>query len=143
MDDTQESIKRTRADLGVLIYNSQGELLLGKRVSSHNAHTWAPVGGHIEFGETFEECALREAWEEAGLVPQNLQFLGATNDFFEAEQKHYVSIFMKAVLPEGAVPEVREPSKTSCWQWFDVNNLPTPLFLSLQKVMDGNVYTGV
>ena len=55
---------------------------------------WAPPGGHIEFGESFEECAAREVFEETGLIIKNPSFYDMTNDVFEKEHKHYVTIFM-------------------------------------------------
>lgn len=64
-------------------------------------------GGHLEVGESFEDCAAREILEETGLAVQHLRFLTATNDYFEAEGKHYVTIFMTCqVVDESAEPEV-------------------------------------
>lgn len=51
-------------------------------------------GGHLEFGESWEECARREILEETGLAVQDVRFLTATNDVFTAEAKHYITIFM-------------------------------------------------
>lgn len=63
-------------------------------------------GGHLEFGESFENCATREILEETGLTVQNARFLTATNDVMEDEGKHYVTIFMGAVVDGDAQPKV-------------------------------------
>ncbi|EXJ83525.1 hypothetical protein A1O1_07148 [Capronia coronata CBS 617.96] len=67
---------------------SKFKFLLGMRLGSHGADTWALPGGHLEFNETFEECAAREVLEETGLVldPESLRFLTATNDLMPLEQ---------------------------------------------------------
>lgn len=59
--------------VGVLIFNSRGEILLVK------SHKWlgkyAVPGGHIELGETAAEAARRETKEETGLDISDIQFL--------------------------------------------------------------------
>ena len=62
--------------------------------------TWALPGGHLEFGESFEDCAKREVAEETGLDIIDLEFLTATNDIMRAEEKHYITIFLKAVVSD-------------------------------------------
>lgn len=37
-------------------------------------------GGGVEAGETHEQAAVREAWEEIGLAPEAVQMLGALDD---------------------------------------------------------------
>ena len=64
---TPKEKNKPRVGLGVLIFNSKNQILLGKRIGSHGESTWAPPGGHLEFGESFEACATREAFEETGL----------------------------------------------------------------------------
>ena len=49
----------------------EGKYLMLHRVKKHhdiNAGKWIGVGGHVENGETPEECPLREVKEETGLV---------------------------------------------------------------------------
>ena len=48
----------------------EGKSLMLHRVTKHhdiNAGKWIGVGGHVENGETPEECLLREVKEETGL----------------------------------------------------------------------------
>lgn len=74
--------------VGVLVFDAHNRILLGKRKNVHGEHSWAPPGGHLEFGENFEECAIREVREETGLNIDSPQFIIATNDVFITEQKH-------------------------------------------------------
>lgn len=49
----------------------EGKYLMLHRVKKHhdiNAGKWIGVGGHVENGETPEECLLREVKEETGLT---------------------------------------------------------------------------
>lgn len=53
--------KRLWVGVGVaVIVKRGGKILLIKRQGSHGAGTWAPPGGHIDFGESVEETARRE-----------------------------------------------------------------------------------
>ena len=111
-----------------------GLVLLGQRVGSHGAGTWALPGGHLEFGETVEECAAREVREETGLVLQRLKAAPYTNDFFASDEKHYVTLFVIAESHEGE-PVVLEPNKCLGWQWFRWSELPSPLFQPLKTLV--------
>lgn len=64
-------------------------------------------GGHLEYGESFAECAKREVLEETGLEVGNVKFLAATNDVF-GEGKHYVTIFVTCTITgKNNEPKVR------------------------------------
>ena len=98
--------------------------LIGKRLGAHGAGTYALPGGHLKFGETPEQCATRELMEETGLRASNAQFLTATNDYMEAEGKHYVTMFMVCSRDnELHQPEILEPDKCAGWEWVSWNNL--------------------
>jgi hypothetical protein len=62
-----------------------GLVLLGRRIGSHGAGSWALPGGHLEFGETVEQCAAREVLEETGLDIQVVARGPYTNNMFPEE----------------------------------------------------------
>ncbi|PYH44445.1 nucleotide triphosphate diphosphatase NUDT15 [Aspergillus saccharolyticus JOP 1030-1] len=116
-----------RIGIAVLIFGPNNLVLLGQRLGSHGAGTWALPGGHLEPGETWEACAAREVCEETGLKVSGLTYLTATNDLMPDENKHYVTIFMGCELADGAAaaaadgalppPPVLEPNKCAEWRW--------------------------
>ncbi|MEI5906429.1 NUDIX hydrolase [Bacillus spongiae] len=55
----------------VIILNEQNEVLLQKR---HDG-CWGLPGGLMDLGESFEEVAKREVFEETGLIVENLKLL--------------------------------------------------------------------
>lgn len=128
--------KQVRVGVSVIIRNSKGQILLGKRKGSHGAGKWAPPGGHLEFGEIPLECAIREIKEETGMNLFNVKQIITTNDIFKAEDKHYVTIFFEAQSNEE--PKLLEPNKCEEWRWFDWNEIPCSdeLFLPFKTFLD-------
>jgi 8-oxo-dGTP diphosphatase len=122
----------TRVGVGVLVFRA-GRVLLGQRLGSHGAGSWAPPGGHLEFGESAERCARRELFEETGLTLGALQPAPYTVDAFPEIGRHYVTLFVVATDSAGE-PERREPTKCARWEWFDWSALPAPLFAPLASL---------
>ncbi len=111
------------------------KVLLGKRKTSHGDGTWALPGGHLEFNETIEDCAIREVFEETGLFIKNIRYGTFTNDIFSKDQKHYVTLFVISEYDHG-IPKLKEPDKCHEWGWFSWNSLPEPRFLPLENLLD-------
>jgi len=110
------------------------EVLIGKRKNSHGAGSWAFPGGHLEFGETWEGCAARELLEETGIETKKFTFGGVVNDIMK--ENHYITIVMNANAPSDAQPQLMEPHKCEEWIWVPWEELPTPLFSSLQLLIN-------
>ena len=108
-------------------------MLLGRRRGSHGAGTWSAPGGHLEYGESVEDCARREALEETNLLLKDLRPGPYTNTVFEAEQRHYVTVFVLAAPAGGALRNM-EPEKCEGWVWCAWSNLPEPLFAPLAEL---------
>ena len=122
--------KIPRIGVGTFLINEQNQILLGNRINSHGHDTWALPGGHLEFMETVEECSAREVLEETNLVIKDLKRLNFVNDFFEEEDKHYITVFTATRSYSGEL-KINEPHKCKCWKWFDTNELPDNLFKPL------------
>ena len=127
-----------RVGVGCWIFNPAGLVLFGQRLSHHGNGTWAPPGGHLEFGETPECTAARELFEETGIkIPtKDFRIIGFTNDIFP--DKHYITIHVRADNID-ATPKLMEPNKCATWQWFSLDKLPRPLFLAARNLLNTNV----
>lgn len=130
-----------RVGLAVFIFRN-GKFLMLKRRGSHGAGTWAPPGGHVEFGESFEDTARREAEEETALQLTNVRFGFVTNDPLLAENKHYVTIWMMSEAVSGQ-ERIMEPEKCDELLWCDPSSLPSPLFYNWETMMQAGFYEKV
>lgn len=129
--------KMDRPKVGVAVAVCRdGKVLLGLRQGGHASGRWGFVGGHLEGGESFEQCAKREALEEAGIALESVSYWTVENVIFNPEQKHFVTIFMIATLPQGQEPQNLEPSKCSKWQWFSWDELPNPLMPGIVQLIE-------
>ena len=124
--------KRPLVGVGVAVLRGK-KVLLGRRRGSHGAGDWSFPGGHLEFGESVAECARRELAEETGLTVISMREGPWTNDIFEGD-KHYITIFVFVDESDGD-PKLLEPNKCEGWQWFDCNDLPEPLFGSINSLL--------
>src|SRR5688572_15411427 len=127
-----------RVGLGVLV-NKSGRVLMLRRSNVHGDGAWSAPGGHIDIGESLEQCAEREVFEETGVTIKNIRFFAVTNDIFEAEGKHYVTIWMSADYERGSA-FVAAPEESSEVGWFDQAELPEPLFVPFQNLISGKRY---
>jgi hypothetical protein len=66
-----------------------------------------------------------------GLILNTIKIYGLTNNIFNTEQRHTISVFMKSECPQNQTVINNEPNNIKNWEWFRLNNLPDNLFLSL------------
>ena len=122
-----------------VIITKDDQVLLMKRKGVHGTGTWTTPGGHLDFGETPEQCGAREAKEEVGLDVVDLRFRAFTNDIFELEGQHYISIWMDGKSTSGE-PTIAAEEEVAEIGWFAWDALPSPLFLPLENLIKENSY---
>lgn len=125
--------QRPKVGIGVMIIKDD-KVLLGKRKGSHGEGEYAWPGGHMEYMESFEECAKREVLEETGVQIHNIRFLRLMN-LKQYAPKHYVDIGLVADWKSGD-PKIMEPEKIEGWEWYDINELPQPLFSTIPSYIE-------
>lgn len=118
---------KPKVGVGVIL-EKDGKVLLGKRKGPNGPGYYAPPGGHLEYGETVEECAFRETAEETGIRITSIQLGPWTQEM--VGQKHFISLFAFAAEFEGE-PQTLEPDKCEGWDWYSWDELPTPLYPSV------------
>jgi 8-oxo-dGTP diphosphatase len=106
-----------KVGVGVVLRDRDNRVLLGLRKGSHGAGLWSLPGGHMEIGEGFFEVCRREVYEETGITISSINQLTFTNDFFEKEGLHYVTLFFEAQWSRCEQPVNREPDKLERWEW--------------------------
>jgi 8-oxo-dGTP diphosphatase len=129
-----KQIALPQVGVGVVIVR-EGKVLLGLRRGAHGAGTWALPGGHLEWGESVENCARREVKEETGLDLGVVSQGPYTNDVMASEGKHYVTCFVEAKALAGEA-KVLEPTKCECWAWFAWSEMPKKLFQPLKTLVE-------
>jgi putative (di)nucleoside polyphosphate hydrolase len=67
-----------RANVGIILANADGKLLLAGRAGSKG---WQFPQGGMRIGEDVEAAMFRELEEEVGLVESDVEILGVTNDW--------------------------------------------------------------
>ena len=119
---------------GIMIIKD-GKVLLGKRKGGRGAGEYGLPGGHLEFGESFETCAKRETMEEVGIEITNIRFVRLMN-IQKYHNNQFIDIGLIADWKSGE-PIVMEPEKCEGWYWYDLDNLPQPLFATIPTHIEG------
>ena len=115
-----------RIGVGVLVWRGR-QLLLGKRIVDSENAGWQFPGGRLESEESVIECAVREVLEETGVQVKNCRHLGFTDTVFNLGNRAFIALLVSCEY-EAGMAQVLEPGKCELWQWFDYQQLPTPLF---------------
>lgn len=95
----------------------EGRVLLLRRAIAPRAGTWVFPGGFIEWGETAEQAAVREAREEAGI---DVTLAGVIGVYSRPGPGVIIAVWQGAV----AVPSARPGPEASEVVWFSPEDIP-------------------
>lgn len=117
-----------------------GKVLLQKRKDNM---CWSMHAGGLELGESVEDCARRELYEETGLVAGNMKMLGV----FSGEGMRYtypngdqVSIVQIMYVCDDFSGEIHpEAEEIYDLKWFDLDSIPDHISPPDQKAFQAFV----
>jgi 8-oxo-dGTP pyrophosphatase MutT (NUDIX family) len=110
-----------------IVFNARGEVLLIRR--SDNGR-WCLPGGHVDYGETVAQTAVREAYEETGVRVEVERLSGVYSKPYEAVEgldrpSHYVIVAL-VCRPVGG--ELRLSVESTDVRYFAPDRLPATLW---------------
>ena len=113
-------------------------LLLKRFNTGYEDGNYSIIAGHVDVGETFTQCIIREAKEEAGislrvkdLEVSHVMHRNSQTD----EDNERVDVFFTAKKWDGKILN-REPHKCDDLSWFNLNNLPSNTISHIKQVIN-------
>ena len=108
----------------------KGVLLIERR---NLPHGWALPGGFIDYGESAEQAAIREALEETGLTVRLTGLLGVYSDPGRDPRFHTLSVVFVAESDEGELPNAGDDAKNA--RFFPLDALPADMAFDHRKIV--------
>ena len=69
-----------RPCVGVMLVNGDGHVFVGKRIDNREGDAWQMPQGGIDDGEELRAAALRELWEETGVLEHHVALIAQTRE---------------------------------------------------------------
>lgn len=132
--DAASGRSMVRVGVGAIVVRD-GAILMARRRNVHGDGTWSTPGGHMEFGESPEQCAARETLEETGVVVCRPRILTTTNDVMPADGRHYLTVWVRCEHESGE-GEPLSPHELDLVAWHRLDALPSLLFAPFRALLE-------
>jgi ADP-ribose pyrophosphatase YjhB (NUDIX family) len=111
----------------VILTNAEGELLMQRRADGSG---WGFIGSFMELGETVEEAARREVFEETDLTVGELELFGvfSTNTLQTFSNGDQVQVVHISYLTDRVNGTLQLSAERLELRYFALGALPEPLF---------------
>jgi 8-oxo-dGTP diphosphatase len=113
-----------------VVVTHERQVLFGRRSTRDGDFEWQLPGGWIDAGESPQQAACREVFEETGLKLQEPRFIGITSNVF-SPSNHSISLYYEAECVDQDSLIVARSEKCQDWEWRQWNALSGELFLPL------------
>lgn len=113
-------IKMSKKILTLCLLRKDDQILLGMKKRGFGAGKWNGLGGKVDVGETIEQAAKREIWEESGVVVDNLEKRGVLDFEFQGNPE-ILEVYIFHAEDFSGVPGETDEMKP---QWFDIDFIP-------------------
>lgn len=94
--------------ISVIVITGDKKILL-VRHRKGNRQYWVLPGGRLEYGETFQECAVRELKEETGLDIEVEKVVFLSEAIAPDRSRHIVNVYLTARVTGGTMQVGDEP----------------------------------
>lgn len=119
------------------------KVLLVKRTNEPYKNKWALPGGAMYNNELLEDTANRELKEKTNLENISLTFAGVLDDIARSPLQRMLAFYFIGLVAIDKVNILKETTKTSDADWFDINNIPSLAYdhnkiltLSIEKLKE-------
>ena len=135
LDTSDKTRNKTRIAVALVALRGS-QVMLGKRHNtSHMDGCFSQPGGHVFEFETCLHAMQREAKEECGvsLTDEDLTLIGVMHHNsppFDCVHFIFTSDFINQV------PVNMEPHKCESWQFFNLDDLPSPIDSYVKKILE-------
>lgn len=119
-------------------------LLLRRFNTGYEDGNYSMIAGHVDEGENFTQCVIREAKEESGIEIDACDIeVGCVmnRDSHTDENNERVELFFVARKWKGEI-ENKEPHKCDDLSWFHLDEIPENTIPYIKKVIE-NIRNGV
>ncbi len=122
----------------LVLFKENKVLLLRRFNTGYEDGKYSMIAGHVDPGESFSKCMIREAEEEAGIVvkSEDLEFAHLVHRKSKKFDEDRVDVFFVAEKWEGELVN-KECHKCDDLSWFDLDDLPENILPYLNQVLNG------
>jgi ADP-ribose pyrophosphatase YjhB (NUDIX family) len=124
-----ERYKNPFPTVDIIIEMEKGVVLIKRK---NPPYGWAIPGGFVDYGETLEQAAVREAREETSLEVKLISQLGAYSDPLRDPRHHTISVVFTARVIAGSPQAADDAIDIGI---FSRDNLPKDLAFDHSKIL--------